>query len=78
MLSHLVIRNFAIIERLEIPFREGFTVFTGETGAGKSIIIDALNLILGGRASTEVIPTGGSAGSTRRSKSRGSSRPTSC
>ena len=57
MLSHLVIRNFAIIERLEIPFREGYTVFTGETGAGKSIIIDALNLILGGRASTDVIRT---------------------
>lgn len=57
MLSHLVIENFAIIERLEIPFRQGFTVFTGETGAGKSIIIDALNLILGGRASTDVIRT---------------------
>lgn len=57
MLSHLVIRNFAIIEHLEIPFREGYTVFTGETGAGKSIIVDALNLILGGRASTDVIRT---------------------
>jgi DNA repair protein RecN (Recombination protein N) len=58
MLSHLIIRNFAIIDELEIPFRDGYTVFTGETGAGKSIIIDALNLILGGRASTEVIRTG--------------------
>ena len=57
MLSHLVIRNFAIIEHLEIPFEEGFTVLTGETGAGKSIIIDALNLLLGGRAMTEVIRT---------------------
>ena len=57
MLSHLVIRNFAIIEHLEIPFKAGFTVLTGETGAGKSIIIDALNLLLGGRASTEVIRT---------------------
>jgi DNA repair protein RecN (Recombination protein N) len=55
MLSHLVIRNFAIIEHLEIPFHEGYTVLTGETGAGKSIIIDALNLLLGGRASTDVI-----------------------
>ena len=59
MLSHLVIRNFAIIEHLEIPFEEGYTVFTGETGAGKSIIVDALNLILGGRASTDVIRTDG-------------------
>lgn len=57
MLTHLVIKNFAIIEHLEIPLREGYTVFTGETGAGKSIIVDALNLILGGRASTEVIRT---------------------
>lgn len=57
MLSHLVIKNFAIIEHLEIPFRDGYTVFTGETGAGKSIIVDALNLILGGRASTDVIRT---------------------
>jgi DNA repair protein RecN (Recombination protein N) len=55
MLSHLVIRNFAIIEHLEIPFHDGYTVLTGETGAGKSIIIDALNLLLGGRASTDVI-----------------------
>ncbi len=57
MLSHLVIKNFAIIEHLEIPFKDGFTVLTGETGAGKSIIIDALNLLLGGRAMTEVIRT---------------------
>jgi DNA repair protein RecN (Recombination protein N) len=57
MLTHLVIRNFAIIEHLEIPFNVGFTVLTGETGAGKSIVIDALNLLLGGRASTEVIRT---------------------
>lgn len=55
MLSHLIIRNFAIIDFLEIPFYQGSTVLTGETGAGKSIIIDALNLLLGGRASTDVI-----------------------
>ena len=57
MLTHLIIRNFAIIEHLEIPFKQGFTVLTGETGAGKSIIIDALNLLLGGRALTDVIRT---------------------
>ncbi len=57
MLSHLIIRNFAIIDHLEIPFHRGYTVLTGETGAGKSIIVDALNLLLGGRASTEVIRT---------------------
>jgi DNA repair protein RecN (Recombination protein N) len=57
MLSHLVIRNFAIIEHLSIPFHQGFTVLTGETGAGKSIIIDALNLLLGGRAAAEVVRT---------------------
>lgn len=57
MLSHLVIRNFAIIKHLEIPFKRGFTVLTGETGAGKSIVIDALNLLLGGRASAEIIRT---------------------
>lgn len=55
MLAHLVIRNFAIIHHLEVPFSRGLTVLTGETGAGKSIVIDALNLLLGGRATTDVI-----------------------
>ncbi len=58
MLNRLEIRNFAIIDQLDILFRDGYTVFTGETGAGKSIIVDALDLILGGRASTDLIRTG--------------------
>ena len=55
MLRHLVIHNYAIINELEIDFSTGMNVITGETGAGKSIIIGALNLILGERADTTVL-----------------------
>ncbi len=55
MLLRLFIRDVAIIDELEIEFGDGFNVLTGETGAGKSIIIDAVNLILGERASKELI-----------------------
>ncbi|MBW1709313.1 MAG: DNA repair protein RecN [Deltaproteobacteria bacterium] len=58
MLSELVINNFALIKRLELSFGSGFNVLTGETGAGKSIIIGAVNLILGGRASADLIRDG--------------------
>lgn len=58
MLSELSIRNFAIIEQLEVSFDEGLTVLTGETGAGKSIIIDAVQLLVGGRGSQEFIRHG--------------------
>ena len=53
MLSALAIKNFAIIEDIRIEFNDGLSVLTGETGAGKSIIIEAVNLLLGGRASAE-------------------------
>jgi DNA repair protein RecN (Recombination protein N) len=58
MLAHLNISNFAIISRLEIDFKSGLNIISGETGAGKSIIINAVNLILGGRASADLIRTG--------------------
>jgi DNA repair protein RecN (Recombination protein N) len=55
MLAELTITNFAIIEQLYLRFAPGFNVFTGETGAGKSIIIDAVSLLLGGRADSTVL-----------------------
>ncbi|MCM2265811.1 MAG: DNA repair protein RecN [Desulfuromonadales bacterium] len=58
MLVHLTITNFAIIDRLEVEFGSGFNVLTGETGAGKSIVMDALGLLLGDRASPELIRAG--------------------
>src|SRR4030067_2182899 len=58
MLTELNIKNFAIIDSLNITFENGFNVLTGETGAGKSIIVDAVDLVLGGRASSEMIRTG--------------------
>ncbi len=58
MLSQITIRNFAIIDDLEINFKDGLTVLTGETGAGKSIIADALDFLLGSRGSSDFIKTG--------------------
>lgn len=58
MLEQLVVKNFALIEDLRVDFSEKFNVLTGETGAGKSIIIDALALLLGGRAQAEYIRVG--------------------
>ncbi len=58
MLSELTIKNFAIIDDIQIQFQDSLTVLTGETGAGKSIIIEAVNLILGSRASHDLIRTG--------------------
>jgi len=58
MLTQLRIRNFALIEEVELEFGQGFNVLTGETGAGKSILIDAINAVLGGRSGPEWLRTG--------------------
>lgn len=58
MLSEISIKNFAIIESLSVSFEKGLTVLTGETGAGKSIIIDAVHLLVGGRGSSEYVRHG--------------------
>lgn len=58
MLSQLFIKNVAVIENAEVDFSKGFNVFTGETGAGKSILIDSINAVLGGRTSRDLIRTG--------------------
>lgn len=58
MLTRLVINNLAILENVDVTFKDGFTVLTGGTGAGKSLVIDSLSLLLGARASSELIRTG--------------------
>jgi DNA repair protein RecN (Recombination protein N) len=58
MLTHILIRDFAIIDALELEFDSGMTVLTGETGAGKSILVDALGLVLGDRADVDVVRHG--------------------
>ncbi len=60
MLKELDIENLAIIKKSAIDFHKGFNVITGETGAGKSIIISALNMLLGGRANVDIIGPNGS------------------
>ncbi|MDE5789766.1 MAG: DNA repair protein RecN [Muribaculaceae bacterium] len=60
MLEKLIIKNYALIDSLELDFHDGLTILTGETGAGKSIMLGALSLLLGGRADTRVISDGGS------------------
>ncbi len=63
MLVELRIKNFAIIDELELSFKVGLTIFTGETGAGKSIIIDAVETLMGGRADSTLIRSGADAAS---------------
>lgn len=58
MIRHISIRNFAIIENVEIDFNDGFNIITGETGAGKSVVIEAVSLALGSRADTAFVRSG--------------------
>ena len=58
MLSQLFTQNIAVIEKVQVTFEKGLNVFTGETGAGKSIVIDAINAVLGNRTSRELVRTG--------------------
>jgi DNA repair protein RecN (Recombination protein N) len=58
MLQELVVENYAVVDRLRIRFHPGLNLLTGETGSGKSIVVDALGLLLGSRASAEMIRTG--------------------
>ena len=58
MLKYLHIENIAVIERSDIEFSDGFNVLTGETGAGKSIVIDSINAVLGERTSKDLIRAG--------------------
>ena len=58
MLSHLKIENVAVIEKAEIGFEDGLNIMTGETGAGKSIVIDSINAVLGERTSKDIVRTG--------------------
>ena len=58
MLSNLYIENIAVIEKTNIDFTNGFNVLTGETGAGKSIVIDSINAVLGSRTTKQIIRQG--------------------
>src|ERR1700690_1802754 len=58
VLLELVVENYAVVERLRVHFHAGLNLLTGETGSGKSIVVDALGLLLGARASAEMVRTG--------------------
>ena len=58
MIMNLQVRDFAIVDRIDIEFEPGMTVLTGETGAGKSILVDALGLVLGERGNAQLVRDG--------------------
>src|SRR5687768_10371725 len=58
MLRYLSIRHLAVIDQLEVDFEPGLNILTGETGAGKSILVEAIDLLVGGRASADLVRTG--------------------
>ena len=58
MLTHLSVRDFAVVEQLELDLADGMNVVTGETGAGKSILLDALGLALGNRSDADFVAPG--------------------
>jgi len=70
MLRFLSIRRLAVIDAVEVEFGPGLNVLTGETGAGKSILVGAVGLLLGGRASADLVRTGEEAAAIWRSSSR--------
>ena len=70
MLKYLSISNLAIIDKIEVEFREGLNALTGETGAGKSILIGALDLLLGAKGSADIIRTGEEEAHVEASSSR--------
>jgi DNA repair protein RecN (Recombination protein N) len=55
VLLELVVENYAVVERVRVRFHAGLNLLTGETGSGKSIVVDALGLVLGGRASADMV-----------------------
>ena len=75
MLSRLIVRNIVLIEALDLSFDAGFTVLTGETGAGKSILLDALALALGGKADGSLVRSGEAQGSVAASFAVPSNHP---
>src|ERR1051326_4378360 len=58
MLAELVVENYAVIERVRVRFHAGLNLLTGETGSGKSMVVDALGLLFGGRASADMVRAG--------------------